>query len=54
MVRPGPTPDEDSAELVLGKGGDEGDLLSLTEKLRRVSGFHDVSSLLDGSTESRN
>jgi putative Mg2+ transporter-C (MgtC) family protein len=54
VVRPGPTPDEDSAELVLGKGSDERDLLSLTEKLRRVSGVHEVNSFLDGSNESRN
>jgi putative Mg2+ transporter-C (MgtC) family protein len=54
VVRPGPAPDEDSAELVLGKGSDERDLLSLTEKLRRVSGVLEVNSLLDGSTESRN
>jgi hypothetical protein len=25
VVRPGPTPDKDSAELILGKGSDEGD-----------------------------
>jgi putative Mg2+ transporter-C (MgtC) family protein len=48
VVRPGPSPDEDSAELVLGKGSDEEALLSLTDKLRRVSGVHEVHSLLDG------
>jgi len=48
VVRPGPSPDEDSAELVLGKGSDEEALLSLTDKLRRVSGVHEVNSLLDG------
>jgi putative Mg2+ transporter-C (MgtC) family protein len=53
VVRPGPTPDEDSAELVLGKGSDEGDLLSLTDKLRRISGVHEVNSLLDGQAQSR-
>jgi putative Mg2+ transporter-C (MgtC) family protein len=54
VVRPGPTPKGDKAELDLGKGSDEGDLLSLTEKLRRVSGVHEVNSLLDGQTHSRN
>jgi len=48
VVRSGPSPDEDSAELVLGKGSDEEALLSLTDKLRRVSGVHEVHSLLDG------
>jgi putative Mg2+ transporter-C (MgtC) family protein len=48
VVRSGPSPDEDSAELVLGKGSDEEALLSLTDKLRRVSGVHEVNSLLDG------
>lgn len=50
VVRPGPNPDEDSAELVLGKGSDQGDLLSLTDKLRRVSGVQEVKSPLHGST----
>jgi putative Mg2+ transporter-C (MgtC) family protein len=54
VVRPGPNPDEDNAELVLGKGSDEGDLLSLTDRLRRVSGVHEVSSLLDDQAHSRN
>ena len=53
VVRPGPNPDEDNAELVLGKGSDEGDLLSLTDKLRRVSGVHEVNSPLDGQAHSR-
>jgi putative Mg2+ transporter-C (MgtC) family protein len=34
VVRPGPAPDEDSAELVLEQGSDEGDLLTLTDKPR--------------------
>jgi putative Mg2+ transporter-C (MgtC) family protein len=54
VVRPGPNPDEDNAELVLGKGSDEGDLLSLTDKLRRVSGVHEVNSPLDGQAHTRN
>ena len=54
VVRPGPTPDEDSAGLVLEKGSDEGDLLTLTDKLRRVSGVHEVNSLLDGPAGSKN
>ena len=54
VVRPGPNPDEDNAELVLGKGSEEEDLLSLTDKLRRVSGVHEVNSLVDGQAHSRN
>ena len=38
VVRPGPTPDEANAELVFGKGSKEGDLLSLIDQLRHVSG----------------
>jgi hypothetical protein len=38
VVRPGPTPDEANAELVFGKGSKEGDLLSLIDQLRQVSG----------------
>ena len=54
VVRPGPSRDKDSAELVLGKGSDEEDLLSLTDKLRRISRVHEVNSLLDGTAHSRN
>jgi hypothetical protein len=54
VVRPGPTSDEDSAELVLAKGSKENDLVSLTDRLRRVSGVHRVDSLLDGAAQSRN
>jgi uncharacterized membrane protein YhiD involved in acid resistance len=54
VVRPGPSHDRDSAELVLGKGSDEEDLLSLTDKLRRISGVHEVDSVLDGPAHSRN
>jgi putative Mg2+ transporter-C (MgtC) family protein len=54
VVRPGSNPDEDNAELVLGKGSDERDLLTLTDKLRRVSGVHEVNSLLDGQPHSHN
>ena len=50
----GPNPDENSAELVLGKGSDEDGLLSLTDKLRRVTGVYEVNSLLDGQARSRN
>ena len=53
VVRPGPSPNEDNAELVLRKGSDKGNLLSLTDKLRRVSGVREVTSLLDGSAQSR-
>jgi putative Mg2+ transporter-C (MgtC) family protein len=52
VVRPSPNTNEDKAELVLGRGNKEGDLLTLTDKLRRVSGVHEVHSSLDGSTES--
>jgi len=54
VVRPGLSRDKDSAELVLGKGSDEEDLLSLTNKLRRISGVHEVNSLLDGTAHSKN
>lgn len=54
VVRPGSAQDRDNAELVLAKGSDERDLLSLTDKLRRVSGIQEVNSVLDGSAESRN
>jgi putative Mg2+ transporter-C (MgtC) family protein len=54
VLRPGPNPDEDSAELVLSKGSDEDSLLSLTDKLRRVTGVHEVNSLLNGQVHSRN
>jgi putative Mg2+ transporter-C (MgtC) family protein len=52
-VRPSSTENEDEAELVLSKGSKEGDLLALTDEPRRVSGVHEVNSLLNGSTESR-
>jgi putative Mg2+ transporter-C (MgtC) family protein len=54
VVGPGSNPQETNAELVLAKGSDERDLLSLTDKLRRVSGVHEVNSLLDGTADSRN
>jgi putative Mg2+ transporter-C (MgtC) family protein len=54
VVRPGSNPQETNVELVLAKGSDERDLLSLTDKLRRVSGVHEVNSLLDGTADSRN
>lgn len=55
VVRPGRAPGEDTAELVLGKGSDDGKLLSLVDTLRRLSGVREVnSSMLDGSVESRN
>ena len=53
VVRPGSNLEQDNAELVLAKGSDERDLLSLTDKLRRVSGVQEVNSLLDGSAESQ-
>jgi putative Mg2+ transporter-C (MgtC) family protein len=53
VVRPSPTDDEDTAELVLAKGSQEGELLSLIDKLRRVSGVREVDSVLDGSVPSK-
>ena len=52
VVRPS-SADEDDAELVLGKGSRQEELLSLMERLRRVSGVREVSSALtNGSAES--
>jgi putative Mg2+ transporter-C (MgtC) family protein len=55
VVRPGPTAaEEDDAELVLGKGSREGELLALMDGLRRVSGVREVNSaLMNGSAESK-
>jgi len=56
VVRPGPTDDveADRAELVLGKGTQEEQLLSLIDKLRRVSGVREVHSVLNGAVQSKN
>jgi len=54
VVRPGSSTGEDDAELVLGKGSREEELLSLVEGLRRVSGVREVNSaLMNGSGESQ-
>jgi putative Mg2+ transporter-C (MgtC) family protein len=54
VVRPGSADEEDEAELVLGKGSREEDLLSLMDGLRRVSGVREVNSvLMNGSAESK-
>jgi hypothetical protein len=54
VVRPSSTDEEDDAELVLGKGCGQEELLSLIEGLRRVSGVREVSSALaNGSAESK-
>jgi putative Mg2+ transporter-C (MgtC) family protein len=54
VVRPGSTTGEDDAELVLGKGSQEEELLTLIEGLRRVSGVREVTSaLMNGSAESK-
>jgi putative Mg2+ transporter-C (MgtC) family protein len=54
VVRPGSSTEEDDAELVLGKGSQEEELLSLIEGLRRVSGVREVNSaLMNGSAESQ-
>ena len=52
VVRPGSADEEDDAELVLGKGSREEELLALIDGLRRVSGVREVnSSLMNGSAE---
>jgi hypothetical protein len=54
VVRPSSAEEEDDAELVLGKGSRQEELLSLMEGLRRVSGVREVSSALaNGSAESK-
>ena len=55
VVRPAPTDDdkEDRAELVLGKGTQEEKLLSLIDKLRRVSGVRKVHSVPNGKPSGR-
>jgi putative Mg2+ transporter-C (MgtC) family protein len=54
VVRPGSADEEDDAELVLGKGSREEELLSLMDGLRRVSGVREVNSTLtNGSAESK-
>jgi putative Mg2+ transporter-C (MgtC) family protein len=53
VVRPS-SGEEDDAELVLGKGSRQEELLSLMDGLRRVSGVREVSSVLtNGSAESK-
>ena len=53
VVRPS-SAEEDDAELVLGKGSRQEELLSLMEGLRRVPGIREVSSALaNGSAESK-
>ncbi len=53
MDRPS-SAEEDDAELVLGKGSGQEELLSLMEGLRRVSGVREVSAALaNGSAESK-
>ena len=52
VVRLGSAAEEDDAELVLGKGNREEELLSLMDGLRRVSGVREVNSALtNGSAE---
>jgi len=55
VMRPGSSSaEEDDAELVLGKGSREEEILSLIEGLRRVSGVREVNStLVNGSGESQ-
>jgi putative Mg2+ transporter-C (MgtC) family protein len=54
VVRPGSSAEEDDAELILGKGSQEEELLSLIEGLRCVAGVREVNSaLMNGSAESK-
>lgn len=54
VVRPSSAYEEDDAELVLGKGSREEELLALMDALRRVSGVREVdSALINGSAESK-
>jgi putative Mg2+ transporter-C (MgtC) family protein len=54
VVRPGSAAEEDDAELVLGKGSREDELLFLLDGLRRVSGVRGATPILmNGSAESR-
>jgi putative Mg2+ transporter-C (MgtC) family protein len=54
VVRPGSSAEEDDAELILGKGSQEEELVSLIEGLRCVSGVREVNSvLMNGSAESK-
>jgi len=54
VVRPSSVDQEDDAELVLGKGSREEELLSLMDRLRRVSGVREVNSALaNGWAESK-
>jgi hypothetical protein len=54
VVRPSSVDQKDDAELVLGKGSREEELLSLMDGLRRVSGVREVNSALaNGWTESK-
>jgi len=46
VVRPSAGAEEDNAELVLGKGGREEEVVSLVENLRGVSGVREVNSTL--------
>jgi putative Mg2+ transporter-C (MgtC) family protein len=52
VVHPGSADEEDDAELVLGKGSRDEELLSLMDGLRRVFGVREVNSaLMNGSAE---
>src|ERR671912_384377 len=54
VVRPSSVNQEDDAELVLGKGSRQEELLSLMDRLRRVSGVREVNSALaNGRAESK-
>jgi hypothetical protein len=54
VVRLGSSTEEDDAELVLGKGSREEELLALIDGLRRVSGVREVNSALTNSSAESN
>ncbi len=54
VVRPSSVDQEDDADLVLGKGSRQEELVSLMDRLRRVSGVREVNSALaNGWAESK-
>jgi hypothetical protein len=54
-VRHGPAPEKNDVELILGKGGIEGEeLLSLIDRRRRVAGLHELSYRLNSTFGPRN
>ena len=54
VVRPGTAAEGDDAELVLGKGSREEELLALMDGLRRLSGVREVNSALTNGSAGSN